>query len=52
MSAWVEEGQEQVISNIDKTFEDNFVSPESHKEQSSEFKKLSDSDDYLKLLGK
>lgn len=50
MSAWVEEGQEQVISDIDKTFEDNFVSKE--QTESNEFKKLPDSENYLQLLGK
>lgn len=50
MSAWIEEGQEQAISETDKVFEDNFVSSEIDKQ--SNFKKLEDSDDYLKLLGK
>jgi hypothetical protein len=43
MSAWIEkEGQEH--QNIEKEFEDNFVT-------SQEFKKLDDSEEYLKLLG-
>lgn len=45
MSAWVEGTQEENITNIDKTFEDNFVSPR------SDFQKLEDSSEYLKLLG-
>lgn len=48
MSAWVEGSQEENINDIDKSFEDNFVSPESE----NDFQKLEDSDDYLKLLGK
>lgn len=48
MSAWVEGSQEENINDIDKSFEDNFVSPESE----NDFHKLEDSDDYLKLLGK
>lgn len=47
MSAWTECVQEDNIKGIDKEFEDNFAPPES----SSDFKKLEDSDDYLKVLG-
>lgn len=48
MSAWVESGQEEKINDTDKKFEDDFAPPQSDKD----FKKLEDSDDYLKLLGK
>lgn len=44
MSAWLEE---QDFKNIDKTFEDNFVSVETEQ-----FKKLEDSESYLQVLGK
>lgn len=55
MSAWVKEGQEdqgQVIANVDKVFEDNFVTSDPEIRQEKTFEKLNDSDDYLKLLGK
>lgn len=55
MSAWVKEGQEdqgQVIANVDKVFEDNFVTSDPENRQEKTFEKLNDSDDYLKLLGK
>lgn len=48
MSAWVEGVEGETVQDIEKQFEDNFVSPENQKE----FEKLEDSDDYLKLLGK
>lgn len=48
MSAWIEEGQEEKIKDIDKKFEDNFAPPQSE----NEFRKLEDSENYLKILGK
>ena len=48
MSAWTESDQVIKINDIDKKFEDDFAPPQSE----NEFKKLDDSDDYLKLLGK
>lgn len=52
MSAWVDSSQEENIHNIEKAFEDNFVSKESKSESDKDFQKLEDSDAYLKLLGK
>lgn len=45
-SAWIDVNEEQNIKDIDKKFEDNFVTVESEK-----FDRLEDSDSYLKLLG-
>lgn len=47
-SAWIESDQAEV-KDIEKKFEDNFVS---EKETFGNFQKLEDSDDYLKILGK
>lgn len=47
MSAWIE-SNEQEVKNIEKSFEDNFVGNES---ENTEFKKLDDSEQYLKILG-
>lgn len=46
MSAWIKEEEGQEYQNIEKEFEDNFVTTES-----SDFQKLEDSDEYLKILG-
>jgi hypothetical protein len=46
MSAWVDESQ-NTISDVDRKFEDNFVS-----ETAKGFQPLEDSQSYLKLLGK
>lgn len=47
MSAWVE-SEGETVPDIEKKFEDNFVSS---SESQSSFSKLEDSDDYLKILG-
>lgn len=52
MSAWAEGAQEEGIGDGDKTFEDNFVSPEIKLETTAEFKRLEDSEQYLQTLGK
>lgn len=44
-SAWVE-SEDNIVTDVEKAFEDNFAN------QSGDFKKLEDSDEYLKLLGK
>lgn len=45
-SAWVE-SEDNIVTDVEKAFEDNFVA-----NQNGDFKKLDDSEDYLKLLGK
>lgn len=45
-SAWVE-SEDNIVTDVEKAFEDNFVA-----RQSGDFEKLEDSDEYLKLLGK
>lgn len=45
-SAWVE-SEDNIVTDVEKAFEDNFVA-----KQSGDFKKLDDSETYLQLLGK
>lgn len=46
MSAWVEGARDEDIKEGEKVFEDNFVS-----EDQANFKKLDDSEQYLRILG-
>lgn len=50
-SAWIDSSEQQDIKDIEKKFEDDFVSGGTREIESKKLEKLSDSEDYLRILG-